>query len=57
MPAPTKVKQPRSFSGLDGYLRSFVQHYSIIVAPLTDLLRNKSFSSNCKKKLPIEWSE
>ena len=38
-PCPTNVKQVQSFLGLTGYFRKFIQGYSKIAKPLSDLLR------------------
>lgn len=57
MPRPQTVEELRTFLGMTGYLRQFVEDYSVICAPLTDLLRNKLFASKKPRKLPIPWGE
>ena len=55
MPPPSNVEELRGFLGMSGYLRQFIQNYSIFAAPLTDLLRNKEFASKKGRKFPIAW--
>lgn len=38
-PEPINVRSVQSFLGLTGYFRKFIQNYSIIAKPLTDLLK------------------
>ena len=45
---PKNVSKVRSFLGLAGYYKQFVQHFSLIAAPLTRLTR---------KGVKYEWSE
>jgi hypothetical protein len=46
-PAPTTLKQLRSFLGFGNYYRRFIRRYSNITKPLNDLLR---------KDTPFEWT-
>ena len=55
MPRPSNVETLRSFLGLTSYLRQFVKDYSIIAAPLTNILRNKEFASKRARKTTIPW--
>ncbi|GFS81697.1 retrovirus-related Pol polyprotein from transposon 17.6 [Trichonephila clavipes] len=41
-PEPKNLKQVQSFLGLSGYFRKFIQNYSIIAKPLSDLLRDNA---------------
>jgi len=50
-PEPRNVKDVQMFLGLTGYFRKFIEFYSIIAKPLTDLLqKNKPFSFNITEK-------
>ena len=53
---PTTVKELRAFLGMTGYLRQYVERYSILAAPLTDILRNTAFSSKRSRRLLIPWT-
>lgn len=55
MPRPRTVEELRTFLGMIGYLRQFVPNYSIVAAPLTDILRTKEYASKRARKLVIAW--
>lgn len=40
---------------MTGYLRQFVQGYSMVAAPLTNILRDKRFASKRARALRIPW--
>lgn len=46
-PAPTNVKEIQSLLGMTNFYRQFIQDYSEITSPITELL---------KKKVPFNWS-
>ncbi|GBG68109.1 hypothetical protein CBR_g2660 [Chara braunii] len=47
-PRPQSVTEMRSFLGMTDYYRNFVKNYSIVAAPLTDLIRLDT---------PWEWTD
>ena len=51
--APKTVRQVRQILGIFGFYRRFVQNYSKIAKPITDLLRNESKES----RRSIEWTD
>jgi len=53
-PIPKNIRKLRSFLGLTGYYRKFVQNYAKIPKPLTKYLegQNGKVSKKCPVKLP-----
>ncbi|KAF8766374.1 Retrovirus-related Pol polyprotein like [Argiope bruennichi] len=50
-PTPTTKTQVRAFLGLAGYYRRYIPEFSVIAAPLTDLLKGKI------RKSTVDWNE
>lgn len=55
MAMPTNVGEVRAFLGIAGFLRGFIPNFSALVAPISDLLRNKAFNSRRARRLPVPW--
>ncbi|GFY78965.1 retrovirus-related Pol polyprotein from transposon 297 [Trichonephila inaurata madagascariensis] len=49
-PIPTNKTQVRSFLGLAGYYRRYILEFSVIAAPLTDLLKGRN------RKSTVDWN-
>eukprot|EP00752_Nemacystus_decipiens_P006264 g5648.t1 len=45
MEKPTTVEELQSFIEMANFLRDFVKDFSALIAPITDILRNKGFST------------
>ncbi|GBO14202.1 Retrovirus-related Pol polyprotein from transposon 17.6 [Araneus ventricosus] len=50
-PTPTTKTQVRAFLGLAGYYRRYIPEFSVITAPLTDLLKGKI------RKSTVDWNK
>ena len=55
-PTPTNVKDVRSFLGLANYFRKYVNHFSEMAIPLTNLTKG-NISKRKSKSTSIEWDE
>ena len=53
---PKTVEELRTFLRMTGYLRQFVERYSEVATPLTEILRKNQFASKKARKLAIPWS-
>ncbi|GFY41659.1 retrovirus-related Pol polyprotein from transposon 297 [Trichonephila inaurata madagascariensis] len=49
-PISTNKTQVRAFLGLAGYYRRYIPEFSVIAAPLTDLLKGQN------RKLTVDWN-
>ena len=54
-PQPKTSEEVRKFLGFAGYYRKFIQNFSRIARPLTDLIPTTSRTKNKKKKNVPEW--
>jgi hypothetical protein len=50
-PTPTSIRHIRSFLGLAGYYRRFIDNFAQITAPLTDLTKHE------KRDLSAHWND
>ena len=57
LPRLDTVEEVRSLVGMGSYFRKFVRGYSSIVAPISNLLRDKWFASKRARKLLVPWGE
>lgn len=55
-PIPKSMEDLRSFLGLCGYYRKFINNYSKIVSPLEEACREKWNKKKTKKSSPLEWT-
>ena len=51
------VEEIRALLGMTGYLRKFVPRCSALVAPTSNLLRDKRFASKRTRRFKAPWSE
>jgi len=51
------VEEVRALLGMTGYLRKFVPRYSALVAPISNLLRDKRFATKRARKLKVPWGK
>ena len=51
------VEEVRALLGMGSYLRKFVKGYSSIVAPISNVLRDKRFASKRARKFLMPWEE
>ena len=55
-PIPKSMEDLRSFLGLCGYYRKFINNYSKIVSPLEAACKEKWNKKKTKKSSPLEWT-
>ena len=53
-PTPVSMQQVRSFHGLASFYRRFVKDFSTLVAPMTEILKGKTFEWSDKANLAFE---
>ena len=52
----TTIEESRAFLGMTGYLRQYVEHYSVLAASLTDILRNPAFAAKRSLRSLLPWT-
>lgn len=57
LPPPSTVKETIAHLSMTGYLRQFVEQYSILAVIFTDILPNNDFASKRGRWYPIAWAE
>ena len=68
-PAPSKIEvitklsqastvdEVRVLLGMAGYLRKFVPNYSLVLAPISNLLLDSRFRSKNGRRLKVPWGQ
>ena len=51
------MEEVKALLGMTGYLRKFVPRYSALVAPISNLLRDKRFATKRARKLKVPWGK
>ena len=51
------MEEVRALLGMTGYLRKVVPRYSALVAPISNLLRDKRFATKRARKLKVPWGK
>ena len=54
---PSTVEDVRELSGMTGYLRKFVPNYSLVLAPISGLLRDSRFRSKKARRVKAPWGQ
>ena len=54
---PSTVEKVRVLLGMTGYHRKFVLDYSLVLVPISDLLRDSRFLSKKARRLKVPWGQ